>query len=188
MTTPTTPVTPDRFRFAEARGWRAVVLPLIVAALFSGATGCSTMSSIEAPDVTLVNLDIQEVTVFETTLNASLRISNPNPEALELEGAAFKLVLDGRKVGRGMMSEAVTVDRLDSEVVDVVFHVNNASALLRAPEILKNEAVSYGVRATLYIEGTFGTKKIKVERSGRLDLSKGLDIEPAQPEDGVLPL
>jgi LEA14-like dessication related protein len=147
---------------------------LAVAALVVGAMGCTSMGSIEPLEVTLANLNVTEVTVFETTLVAKLRITNPNPEAFTIEGASFKLYLEDKKVGMGTSKESFTIDRLDSYVVDVVFHMNNASALLRLKDILedKDKEISYGVRGGLYTQGAFGTKKLKVEKTGRIDLEK----------------
>jgi len=154
------------------------------AALVAGALGCTSMGSIEPLDVTLANLNITEVTVFETTLVAKLRITNPNPEAFTIEGASFKLYLEDKKVGTGTSKESFTVDRLDSYVIDVVFHMNNASALLRLKDILedKDKEISYGVRGGLYTPGAFGTKKLKVEKSGRIDLKNKVPLETDRPD------
>jgi LEA14-like dessication related protein len=145
----------------------------VAAVLVIGALGCTSLGSIEPLDVTLANLDITEVTVFETTLVAKIRITNPNPEALTIEGASFKLYLEDKKVATGTSKESFTVDRLDSNVIDVIFHMNNASALLRLKDILEDEdkEVSYGVRGGLYTQGAFGTKKLKVNKIGTIDLT-----------------
>ncbi len=137
------------------------------------------MATIEPLAVTLANLKITEVTVFETTLVAKLRITNPNPEAVTIDGGSFQLILDDKKVGTGTASETVTVERLDSAIVDAIFHVNNASALLRLQGILQEKEVTYGVRGSLFTQGPFGTKKITIEKTGRLDLSNmnSTDIE-----------
>jgi LEA14-like dessication related protein len=155
-----------------------------VAALVVGVLGCASMASIEPLDVTLANLNITEVTVFETTLVAKLRITNPNPEALSIEGASFKLYLEEKKIGTGTSKESFTVDRLDSYVVDVVFHMNNASALLRLKDILEDEdkEISYGVRGGLFTQGAFGTKKLKVEKTGRIDLESKVPLDTDRPD------
>jgi len=161
------------------RRWsRLVVVTLLVV----GALGCTSMGSIEPLEVTLANLEITEVTVFETTLVAKLRITNPNPEAFTIEGASFKLYLEDKKVGTGTSKESFTVDRLDSSVVDVIFHINNASALLRIKDILEDDDISYGIRGGLYTQGTFGTKKLKVEKSGRIDLKNKVPLENDRPD------
>ena len=134
-------------------------------------TGCSTMGSLEPLDVTLTNISVPEITVFETTLIAKLRITNPNPDALTIDGGSFKLYIEDKKIGSGTTAETFTVDRLDSTVVDAIFHINNASALLRLKDIFAGDSeVSYGVRGSLFTQGNFGTKKIKVEKMGRIDL------------------
>ena len=139
--------------------------------LMISLTGCSTMGSLEPLEITLANISIPEVTVFETTLVAKLRITNPNPEALTIDGGSFKLYIEEKKIGSGAASETFTVERLDSTVVDAIFHINNASALLRLKDIFAGDSeVSYGVRGTLFTQGSFGTKKIKVEKTGRIDL------------------
>jgi LEA14-like dessication related protein len=146
------------------------------------------MAAVEPFEVTLSNLEITDVTVFESTLVAKLRITNPNPEAFTIDGGSFKLLLDDTKVGSGTASETFTVERLDSTVIDAVFHINNATALLRLQSILREEVVTYGIRGSLFTQGTFGTKKIPIEKSGRLDLSGtkptatgGPDINDMQP-------
>jgi LEA14-like dessication related protein len=153
---------------------RPLRLCLMISAFVLSALGCSTMGSIEPLDVTLSNLNFTEVTVFETTLVAKLRITNPNPEPFAIEGGSFKLYLEDKKVGTGTTSESFTVERLDSYVVDVTFHINNASALLRIKDIIetKDNELSYGVRGGLFTEGAFGTKKLKIDKAGTIELGK----------------
>lgn len=134
------------------------------------------MAPIDPLEVTLADVKITEVTMFETTLVAKLRITNPNPDPMTLDGGSFKLILDDKKVGTGTASESITVERLGSVVIDAVFHLNNASALLRLQNILQENEVTYGIQGSLFTQGTFGTRKITIEKSGRLDLS---DVNPA---------
>jgi LEA14-like dessication related protein len=140
--------------------------------------GCSSMTSTEPPRVTLSDLQVSEVTVFETTLVAKLRVTNPNPEPLTLDGGSFELILDGKKVGSGAVQSTFTIERLDSTVVDAVFHVNNASLILRLKNVLDQQVVSYGIRGSFFTAGTFGPSKLKVDKSGVLDLSKAASLQP----------
>ena len=75
---------------------------------------------------------------------------------MTLEGASFKLRLEDYKIGRGLSSEIVTIERLETAVLNVTFHVNNAIVLLQLREILQQEAVDYGVQAVLYTRGFLG--------------------------------
>lgn len=141
------------------------------------AAGCASLD-LEPPDLTLVDLRAAEATVFETSLRVSLRITNPNPEAVTFEGASFRLELDGRKVGRGVTAETITVERFDSRVVDVTFRISNASLLLRLQQILESKSVAYGVSGKLYIVQGGRSRKLSVESSGTLDLeAPGTTVE-----------
>ncbi len=142
--------------------------------------GCSSMGSLEPPDVTLAGVQLTEVTMFETTIETRLRIGNPNNESLTFDGASFKLELEDRKVGRGMTPERFTIPRLSTEVVDVTFHVNNAAAMLRLKQILEQQTVTYSVWATLYLERSTGSKKLKAQKQGEIDFS---DIGLTSPSD-----
>ena len=117
--------------------------------------------------------------MFATTVQVKLRVSNPNPEPMTLEGASFRLRLEGHKIGQGLSKESVVIDRLDSALLNVTFHVNNAVALLQLREIFQQEAVDYGIRAVLYTKGSWGTKKLKVEREGRFELENPMELDPA---------
>ena len=145
-----------------------VVLAIVLAVV---VFGCSSTGSLEPLQVTLVDLQITEMTLFETAMVAKLRVTNPNPEALTIDGASFKLILDDKKIGTGTTKETFTVERLDSAVIDAIFHINNASALLRLKGIMGKTEVSYGVRGHLYTQGSFGTKKINVDKMGTIDLA-----------------
>lgn len=151
---------------------QVVRLCLMISITVFSVLGCSTMGSHEPLDVTLSNLNITEVTMFETTLVAKLRITNPNPEPFAIEGGSFKLYLEDKKVGTGTTSESFTVERLDSYVVDVKFHINNASALLRLKDVIetKDNEVSYGVHGGLFTQGAFGNRKLKVNKTGTINL------------------
>jgi len=164
-------------RSREGCWWNARVgtAVLMVAALMS--TGCTSMGSLEPPAVTLAGVELTEVTMFETTVQVKLRISNPNPEPMTLEGASFKLRLEGYKIGQGLSSEAVTIDRLDTAILNVTFHVNNAVALLQLKEILEQEAMDYEIRAVLYTEGSWGTKKLKVDKEGRFEFTNPVELD-----------
>jgi LEA14-like dessication related protein len=154
---------------------------VLAAVVTAGLLGCATTASVEPLEVTLADLEIAEVTVFETTLLARLRVTNPNPDPVAIDGASFKLLLDGTKVGTGTAPAAFAVERLGSTVIDAEFHINNATALLRVKDMLDKQTVSYGVTGSLFSRGPFGTRRIRVEKSGSLDLGEGIPAQGAGP-------
>jgi LEA14-like dessication related protein len=156
-------------------------IALAVSALAMGSAGCATTTAQEPFEVTLAGLELGEMTLFETSLLARLRVTNPNPEAVAIDGASFKLMLDGKKIGSGTAPAAFTVERLSSALIDAEFHVNNATVLLQIKDILGQQTVSYGVTGSLFTRGTFGTRRIRVENSGSLDLGQGITAQNAGP-------
>jgi len=164
--------------------WRRAALGGALGALLVAAMGCSSLTPLEPLGVNLVNLDVQEITLFEATMVAKVRISNPNPAPLQFSGAALKLLLDERKIGTAMTPEAFSVEGFTSTVIDMTVHVNTASAIARIPKLIEKKSVSYGVRGALYSQSSFGTRKHLVERVGSLDLAaldEGDRMETAPP-------
>lgn len=172
-------VTQTRLRSGVIR----VALALWLAA---AAGGCATTDALEEMEITLTGLEFTEATLFETTMVASIRVANPNPTPLSFEGASFKLYLDDRKVGIGLAPDPFTVDGLATTVVPVTFHINNATAIFRIVEVLKDKReVGYGVRGSLFTDASLGGRKLKVEKMGTLDLENfevPHSIEPPPPK------
>jgi LEA14-like dessication related protein len=167
---------------------RRSLRPLALASVLGGfvvfALGCSSLAPLEPLGVNLVNLDVEEITLFEATMVAKVRISNPNPEPLQFSGGALKLLIDDRKIGTAMTPEAFSVEGFTSTVIDMTVHVNTASAIARIPKLIEKKSVSYGVRGALYSQSSFGTRKHLVERVGSLDLAaldEGDRVETAPP-------
>ena len=132
--------------------------------------GCVSRSSMEPLECTLANIQIDEMTLMETTLVADIRIVNPNPDGLNFNGAAYKLYLGGGKVGRGLSAESFSVERLSTHLVKVRFHINNVAAIYRLQQIQDEGVADYKLQTILYSEGLHGTKKYRSTYEGRLDL------------------
>lgn len=158
------------------RGFLANAAGVALVSLMILVSGCATIAPDERPEITLSALEFTDATLFETTMVAKVRISNPSLNSIVVEGATFKLVLDGKKVGRGMMKDVVTVESLDSRIGDATFHINNASALLRLRDILERRSVAYGIVGNLYLQSGTRTTKVKVEQVGQLDLDESVQV------------
>jgi LEA14-like dessication related protein len=148
------------------------IVTLAVCVGVVAAAGCSSTAPLEPLGVNLVNLEVQEITLFEATLVAQVRITNPNPDPLEFTGGSLKLLLDGKKAGTALAPEGFTVAGFDSTLVDMTVHVNTASAITRIPKMLEKESISYGASGSFYSQGSFGRVRHVVERSGTLDLKQ----------------
>jgi LEA14-like dessication related protein len=71
-------------------------------------TSCATLES-AAPEVNLMRLDVQDVTLSHVNLLADLRVFNPNEQPLFIHGVDYTLHLEGIKVFSGKSNMRQTV-------------------------------------------------------------------------------
>lgn len=157
--------------------FRALVLTLIVA----GSVGCATTEALIPPEVSLVDLDFVDATIFESTLDVGVRIFNENPESLILDGAVIKLELEGRKFGKGATSERIEVPRLDSVVQRIEMHLNHLAVATKIKTVIESKMVNYSITGKVYvITPSGGVKRLPIDKQGQIDLrGKGsIEAEP----------
>ncbi len=145
------------------------ILLLVIAAF--AASGCVTTEPMEPPGVTLVDLDIVDATLFESTLDVAVRISNDNPEPIIIDGAVIKLELNGIKVGKGASDERLELPRLGSVVRRVELHMNHLALATRIKGIIEAKVLNYGVTGKVYVVRPSGSVRgMSFESHGQLDL------------------
>lgn len=135
-------------------------------------SGCAAHSRLEPLEITLSDLEVEEMTLMETSLVAKVRIVNPNPESLNFSGASCKLYLEGGKVGRGVSSESFSIDRLSTETIHISFFINNVAAIYRLRQLQEKDAITYKMKTVLFSDGPYGTKRIQNVYEGVLDLNE----------------
>ena len=65
--------------------------------------GCSTLApKLEAPDLSIVNVELMESTLFEQRVRVRMRVQNPNDRALPVRGLSYTLEVDGKELAWGV--------------------------------------------------------------------------------------
>jgi LEA14-like dessication related protein len=82
-----------------------VVLVLLSPILLSS---CSSMKIIP-PEVNLMRIDVQDVTLSHVNLLAEIRVFNPNVDAVTIQGVDYILHLEGIKVFSGRSNRSQTI-------------------------------------------------------------------------------
>jgi LEA14-like dessication related protein len=77
--------------------------------------GCA---SLETPSVTLSNLRVADVTLFEQRLLATLRVQNPNSVDLDIEGVSFDLEVNDQPFAKGVGKGNVVVPAYGTGVIE----------------------------------------------------------------------
>lgn len=89
--------------------WSNRFLPLFGLLLAVTLSACSTLNAIP-PEVNLMRVDVQDVTLSHVNLLADLRVFNPNDKSLTIQGVDYTLHLEGIKVFSGKSSLTQTIE------------------------------------------------------------------------------
>lgn len=131
--------------------------------------GCSFAGTGEKPEVSIVDVQFGDMSVFETTANFTIRVQNENPFALKFEGAAHNIYLNGINIGKGLVSEPFEVPRLGTSTHNVKIHLSNLTLIRNLQELMDAKAFQYRVDSTLYRPGVLGLSNVKVSESGQFN-------------------
>ncbi len=151
---------------------------LAFAAALALATGCASVGLIK-PDVTLVNLKFTDLTVFETSGIFTVRLTNENPEPLFVEGGVYNLYLGGLRVGKGLSNHRLEVPPLATATDEVELHLNNLAIATQLRSIYESGVADYRIKGKVYVEGTYGRRRVTIENEGRFDFkAQENDVAP----------
>lgn len=85
--------------------WILLLILLLNAISFSS---CSTINAVP-PEVNLMRVDVQDVTLSHVNLLADLRVFNPNEKEFTIQGVDYTLHLEGIKVFSGKSNLKETI-------------------------------------------------------------------------------
>ena len=121
--------------------------------------GCATMQSpLEAPHVSLTDLRILDATLFEQRYALKIRVQNPNPVALPINGMEFRLDINDVELGRGVSDKSVTVPAYGEEVFEINLVSNFARIVnqIRAFESGQGQSLRYRLAGGISVENRIG--------------------------------
>ncbi len=161
------------------RGWLA-----LLALGMLGAAGCRSLEAPAPPAVSMVGLRFTNINLFETDVVFTVRLENESTEPVILTGAVYTIVLNSWKVGTGLSDRRTEIPRLSSVTQEIPVHVSNLPLLLRALNMVGNDAIRYEVRTKLFVLGCWGSRPIHVDTKGdfRLDRAQQQLMLPMLPK------
>ena len=80
---------------------------------FVFVTACSS-SGIIKPEVTVVGMNVERASLWETTARFDVRVDNENEFDLEVEKSSHLLEVNGVRLGRGLSNEGFTIPAFSS--------------------------------------------------------------------------
>ena len=139
------------------------VLPLLFLA------GCAGLPvNTEAPRVTLVDMQVTDMRLFEQRYALTLRVQNPNPFDLDVVGLDFRLSLNGESFADGVSNQPVRVPAYG----EVVTEVEVSSSLLSIFEQFRRLSEGQAGALSYRIDGSValgeGWMRLPFERAGTI--------------------
>jgi LEA14-like dessication related protein len=144
------------------------------AALLSlGLCACATLPNSDPLQVSVAGVEPLPGEGLELRLAVKVRVQNPNDAAVDYDGVALSLDLNGHKFGSGVSSEVGTVPRYGETVVTIPIAIGVFSMARQVLGLVNGgdiKRVEYKVRGKLE-GGVFGTRRF--EDQGTLELPTG---------------
>lgn len=122
-------------------------------------SACATLYSDNAPKVKLVNIEPEEMGLFEQHYRVELRVINRSPEPLEMRGISFSLELNGRDFADGISSHELVIPGLSSAKIPAELSSSLFGIVNQVMEMTNSgkPGFRYRIAGTLYTKGaTFG--------------------------------
>jgi len=140
--------------------------PLLLLPVLLAAVSCTPRQA----DLHLADLRFGEMRPFETELVIEVRLENEDARPLEIQGASYRLYLNGVYVGKGMSDERITIPPFGSAVHAATLQLSHLALLPTIQRLLESDDFSYRIEGRLYRGGLFG--ELRAVESGRFDLSQ----------------
>lgn len=134
------------------------VIPALLALVLAG---CANLPGRDPLNVQVAGVEPLQGQGLEMRMAVKLRVQNPNDTAVEYDGAALELDLNGKRFATGVSGERGSVPRFGETVLTVPVSVSAFSAIRQALGLADGSGLNdipYSVRGKLS-GGMFGTTR-----------------------------
>lgn len=135
--------------------------------------GCAVFKSYESPRVTIVSVEISEISLFETVFNVQLRIVNPNDTDLSLQAAECRLTLNGKDMLQGVSQSEALVPAYGSVKVPVTLYSNVIEMVRGLLRLRGRENLAYELAGKLRMKAAGIPATLPFSSRGELSLADG---------------
>ena len=102
----------------------------IVAVLAVLLSACAAQTKLEAPNLSVVNMEMLESSLFTQRLKVRVRVQNPNDVELPVKGVSAKLEIAGEKFASGVSANSFVVPAFGESEFDLMVDASMARTLL----------------------------------------------------------
>ncbi len=116
---------------------------------------CQTLSGLEAPEVNLSSIRLEQVSVFEQQWQVVLRARNPNDRELTLKSLDYELFVNGEKLARGLTGDNVTLPAMGDALVSTRITTSLMQTLSRLRSLQNDPGapLDYRIKGSARVQG-----------------------------------
>ena len=126
---------------------------------------------LEPPRITLANIEVQEIKVFESVFQIELRVVNPNDVAIDIKGLDCDLALNDKHFASGVSKKRVKVSSFDTTVVPITVYSSVFDLAKGLFDASQKQMMKYKLKGRLHLGGGLSVPSvIPFESEGELSL------------------
>jgi len=147
---------------------KKVILFLFVTALFSGCAATGRIS--ESPYISLSNIELVSMGLFEQRYRIMLRIKNPNDISIPIKGMSYAIFVNGKEFANGVSNKPVIIPEYGEEVIEIEATSDLTGILNQLQDLISGgiEKVSYRLAGRAKLSNRI--RRLSYEYKGELDL------------------
>ena len=163
-------------KFHGNKRW-LLLLALAWAALL--CSGCGAMSGGKPPQLSLVNIGLEGVGLFEQRMSLALRVQNPNAAEMKIRGLSCTLDINGLRFAQGVSARPVEIPGYGDSLMKVSANVGTGSVLRQLQSLAagSREAIDYHLQGHAEVSGQ---GQVPFDQVGDIPLSLLLGEEPVE--------
>jgi len=126
---------------------------------------------LEPPRITLTNIQVQEIKVFESVFQIDLRVVNPNDVTIDIKGLDCELELNDKKFASGVSNKSIKVSSFDTAVVPITMYSSVLDLAKGLFDASKKQMMNYRLKGRIHLGSSLSVPLvIPFESEGELSL------------------
>ncbi|WP_236236969.1 LEA type 2 family protein [Pseudomonas faucium] len=149
---------------------------LLVLLMAGGLNACALFQARDPINITVIGFQPLAGQELEMRMAVKMRVQNPNEQAIDYNGIALNLEVNGQPLAAGVSDQQGHIGRYGEQVVVVPISITAFSFLRQAyglGQLDTLQGMPYVLRGKL-AGGLFGT--VRFTEQGKLDLPKGASL------------
>ncbi|HSD74705.1 MAG TPA: LEA type 2 family protein [Steroidobacteraceae bacterium] len=150
-------------------------MKFIVALMVALLGACASQTKLEAPNLSVLSMEMLESSLFTQRLKVRVRVQNPNDRELPVKGVSAKLEIAGEELASGVSANSFVVPAFGESEFDLLVDASMARTVLamlgKSKESNPMESLDYRLTGKVSLSSGF-VRSIPFDESGSLNLKQ----------------